>query len=46
MTRQKITFAGCMRIQINQIRFKQVLILFWGPSPDPHPTPKEKDKRN
>lgn len=46
MTMQKITFADCIRIQINQTGLKQILILSWGPYPDPYRTPKEKDKRN
>lgn len=36
MTMQKITFADCIRIQINQAGLKQVLILSWSPYPDPH----------
>lgn len=46
MTMQKIKFADCIRIQINQTGLKQIWILSWGPYPDPHSTSKDKDKRN
>lgn len=41
MTMQKITFADCIRIQVNQTGLKQIWILSWGPYPAPQQTPKD-----